>query len=108
VSGKIAFPEMRRVSSDSGSYVDPPLNQRWDDLTKLRWHASVVRVDNGSEIDIDVSVAAYSVGRIRQRGYYTINTRGSAHGPCTYHAAWSYISGIDCGLRTAQDAEVSR
>lgn len=35
-------PTVRRVFTQGGSHIEPPFDENWDNLTKLRWQAAVM------------------------------------------------------------------
>ncbi len=101
------FPNLRIVHTERGSTPLPPMDDQWDKLTKLQWHAAVARERSG--IAFNVSPASYRVGRIKQRGYYNVSLRypdgqfASSIGPITYDQAWMYINGVEAGAHALKE-----
>lgn len=100
--------DVARVHTANGSYVEPPLQQEWDQATKLAWHASVVAYDTG----LDITVATGGMRRKNRRRWwrprprwrdvpnvYSIRIDGSTLMHVTYAAAWDYLNGISVGAR---------
>lgn len=88
-----------RVHTDGGSHIEPPLNQAWDDYTKLQWHAAVVAHDTGLTIRIHKQF---------RRGQYGVQIVGySGAGSFDFRSAWVYISGVDAGAHTTTPKETS-
>ena len=43
--------DVKRVQTTSGgSHIEPPLQDTWSEIEKLRWHAGVVLVDSGVRV----------------------------------------------------------
>lgn len=100
------FSDLRRVDTPDGSHFEPPLDQSWDRLTKLRWNAAVVRVRTG--VDVRIGPADYAVRFcwiwFKQRGFYDItgyvgDTWAYTTGPFNYADAWTYLNGVESGAR---------
>jgi len=89
---------VQRVTTEWGSRIEPPLDQSWSDLEKLRWHAAVVGVDAGV-VAPRVDVCDYSSRRFGiwfpNRGYYTVQ----GCGPLRYAEAWDYLNGMLAGAK---------
>ena len=98
----IPFPQLHRIVTEHGSHIEPPLDAEWSDLDKLRWHAAVTRVDHGGEIDLTVEPAHVTINGESIDGLYSIKTRGNTCGAYAFYDAWTYINGIDHGLRIAE------
>ena len=97
--------KVRRIHHASGSRIEPPLDQSWSDLEKLRWHAAVIEHDTGAPVRIDT--ARYWIGAVLQRGFYDITLGGTNIGPLSYNAAWDYLNGIAIGARYAVRKETT-
>lgn len=87
--------DVARVEHEGGSHIEPPLSESWDDLTKLEWHAGVVRADTG--LPITVKAGAVTINDVPQDGWYSITIASSSHSAYTYDQAWIYMSGIITG-----------
>jgi hypothetical protein len=96
---------VRRVQDEHGSHIEPPLGQSWDNSTKLEWHAAVVALDTG--LDIEIGPGAL---RVMRRGIwhaepdtYSVNIMagGGTTTSCSalnYHEAWIYLNGVRAGV----------
>lgn len=105
---------VRRVSHDSGSHVEPPLDQAWSDLEKLRWHAGVVEADSGVRAFIIPRAMTEKavlglVGPFRTRwDLYSIRIGNSSHSAFNFNEAWDFLNGVDAGANAARESAVSR
>lgn len=91
---EVPFPQLRRVIDPNGSHIEPPLDQSWSDLDKLRWQAAVVRVDN------DGTVA--TVYEQPTPGQYGISAGRASIASFDFYGAWTYLNGFSHGLQTAR------
>lgn len=91
-----------RIATPTGSHIEPPLDQSWDNLTKLHWQAAVVMEDTGHAVDIEVDEADYSTRIlgiwVRNRGYYDIVSGTGESGPHDFRSAWTYLNGLRAGI----------
>lgn len=88
----------RRVYADDGSsHIEPPLDQEWSELEKLKWKAEVASDDSG--LEIGVAPGEYHIGGVRQPYFYTVNTPHSSSGPHTFDEAWTRMNGIVTGAQ---------
>jgi hypothetical protein len=96
-------PEVVRVRTDTGSHVEPPLDQSWDDLTALRWHAAVTEYDTGVRIRVyDGQCSTKRRGRwVVQHGVYSFTIGGTGCGGYPFGTAWAYLNGVGIGAREA-------
>jgi hypothetical protein len=88
------------IHSDKGSKPEPPLDQSWSDLIKLKWHAALVR----SETDINVTV--HQQPQNYPGSFYQITLTGPNWSSCsihTYRDAWRYLNGIQDGAKAVLD-----
>jgi ABC-type Fe3+ transport system substrate-binding protein len=81
-----------RVHDANGSHIEPPLDQAWDDLTKLTWHAAVVTHETGLAIRVDQF----------ERGSYGLAIGGTGLSERDFHSAWDYLNGVSTGATEAQ------
>ncbi|MGW0780334.1 hypothetical protein [Streptomyces sp. NPDC002913] len=88
-----------RVHEVSGSHIQPPLDQAWDELTRLAWKAAVVALDTG--LDTAVTEAEYVTNGVPQQGFYTIVIGSSSTGPCNFRSTWDYLNGVCTGATQA-------
>lgn len=89
--------KVSRVTTDHGTHIEPALDQSWTPIKKLCWHAAVVQLDTGIHIEVDF--ANYTRGGKKQHGFYDVKVGASTAGPFTFQAAWSYLNGVDTGVR---------
>lgn len=85
---------VRRVATNSGSHIEPGLDNKWPDIDQLRWKAAVVAWDSDT---IHVEHADLRWNGIPVKGYYSIQFGASAIGPVSFKEAWSMMSGIGIG-----------
>ena len=79
--------------------VIPPLEQSWDDLTKLHWKAAVANLDTG--LNVRILEGGYWIDEVKQDGYYSIQVGNSSSGPHSYRDAWKFINGVVIGAQQA-------
>ena len=91
--------EVRRVQTDGGSHITPPLKQTWSSLRKLRWRAAVAALDSGLDIYVDRS--KIRINGIPQFGYYDIYVGPISTGGYSYEEACNLLHGIELGARVA-------
>jgi hypothetical protein len=98
--------DVRRIETEGGSHIEPPLDREWTLYDKLRWQAGVVHADTG--LDITVKPSDYRVDGVPIEGYADIIIAGSTvAGPCAYSWARTAMDGIEIGYRAAKK-EVDR
>lgn len=94
-----------RVHTATGSHIDPPLDQDWDDLMKLRWQAAVVTADTGLAVRVSPAHLQYRATRWSpwriQSGVYDVHVGSSSCGAMRYAEAWSYLNGVAAGANAA-------
>jgi hypothetical protein len=98
--GHARFEPVRRVHVDNGSsHIEPPLNDLWDDLAKLQWHAAVVSHDTGLHIEVTSSDSRERVDGEWRRipGMYCIQVGPGSAAPFAFRDAWTYLNGVSCG-----------
>lgn len=80
-------PKVQRVHDGLGtSHIEPPLEQAWSNLERLRWHAAVTALDTG------LQVLVHPV-----KGGYSVQVENGSMSSMNYQNAWSYISGVLVG-----------
>ncbi|MBU8830806.1 hypothetical protein [Mycolicibacterium goodii] len=82
---------LRRATVTGG----PDPRQLSRDLDELTACAEAIAARNG--IRVTVLPASYSVGGVRQQGFYTVRTSHTTSGPHSFRDAWSYLHGIEAG-----------
>lgn len=93
-----------RVHTDSGSHIEPPLAEEWDDFTKLRWYTAVVSHDTGLPITIHEGglLTRHQDGNMYPvPGTYSIGVGRSISAGFDYHAAWAWLNGFSVGVQEA-------
>ncbi|MBI0293317.1 hypothetical protein JBE04_02080 [Streptomyces sp. PRKS01-29] len=82
-----------RTHDATGSHIEPPLDQSWDEPTKLAWHAAVIAHDTG----ITVQVHHHSndrygicIGDMSAGGQTIV-------GGHTYQSAWEFVGAVGIG-----------
>jgi len=88
-----------RVHEAGGSHIEPPLDQAWDELTRLTRKAAAVTLDTG--LDIAVTEAKYFSNGVRQQGFYNTVVGSSSTGPCSFRSTWDYLNGVSIGATQA-------
>jgi hypothetical protein len=94
--------EVRRVEDENGavSSIEPPLDPKWNDFTKLTWQAGVVHAETG--LNVKVGAANLTIGGAQIRGVYDVLIGRSLHGACSYRSAWDKLSGAASGASEAK------
>lgn len=103
--------EVIRVRDQRGSRIEPPMDDEWDQATKLAWQAAVVALDTG----LDIAVTAGGLRRRNRRRWwrprprwqdvpdvYSIHIGTSFITPLSFYAAWTLLNGISAGARAAR------
>lgn len=89
---------VRRVQNPTGDHIEPPLDETWDDLTKLHWQAAVVAHDTG--LTVHVGDGALRVaGGAPIPGWYTLSVGHTSTSPLTFGTAWAYLNGVSVGAQ---------
>lgn len=96
--------DVTRVQDDNGTHIEPPLDQAWDEVTKLRWHAAVVAHDIGLTVDLHPHLSSngryhygITLGEINKGGQTSISGG-------TYHQAWHALTLISIGAEAVRHA----
>jgi hypothetical protein len=99
---------VRRVHEEAGSHIEPPLDDGWSDLDKLRWHLAVALHD----ARLPEHLASVEPGHVTRNGVpiaglYNIRYRSVAGrtngswGAGDFRSTWSLINGIGLGFAIA-------
>ncbi len=96
---------VRRVCTSTGSRIDPPLEDAWGDLQKLRWKAAVAQVDCG--VAVTVNNANYTVNG-KPYPAFVVGVEGASSGPHSVGTAWAVINGIIYGAGAVRRESVLR
>jgi len=79
----------------------------WSDLEKLRWKAGVVLADTNSAVEITLNDSArFVVDGHPVPGIYGIQV-GGVSSMDDYQGLWTYLNGVEVGIRAMLDSEVS-
>jgi hypothetical protein len=90
-----------RVEDATGTHIEPPLDQTWDEETKLRWQAAVVAHDTGLTIGLHPHHPTHgrtqygiTIGEINKGGQTSLSMR-------PYYDAWDALTHISIGAKAA-------
>jgi hypothetical protein len=93
-----------RVQDDTGTHIEPALDQTWDEVTKLRWHAAVVAHDTGLRIELHPHLGedghyqyGVNIGEIDGGGLSSFNVGA-------YLDAWYALTHISIGAESVRRA----
>lgn len=96
---------VRRVENASGSHIEPPLDDSWDDLRKLCWHLAVTLHDAGlPQSGMVVRLLTGGTEPLDDFPMYQLGIPGYSVGPLSYTAMWDVINGVEFGVRAAREA----
>jgi hypothetical protein len=96
---------VQRVVDGRSSWIEPPLDESWPDLERLRWHAAVVCLDAGAPPGtVEVEEARLWVGGDAVPDVYNVRRAGASIGVFTFGRAWDYLNGWSDGFRAGVDA----
>lgn len=87
------YPTVTRIETERGSHIEPPLDPKWSDLEKLRWHASVSALDGGIDVKVHVTSS----------GSYSVQVGMSSAQGCGFYDAWTYIAAATVGAQAARE-----
>lgn len=98
--------KVERVSDETGSHIEPPLQDDWSDLERLQWHAAVVECDAGVRVTIKPANAWHN--GLRRSGVYNISysheRMSGSSSAYTFGQAWTFLNGIELGARLKANA----
>lgn len=92
--------KVERITTGSGSRIEPPLDERWTGLQKLEWLCAVVGVDHGLDVSVYDSESATRVLGIWVRDWrtrYGYRVGGVSGGAYTFSEMWSVLSALGVG-----------
>ena len=95
--------EVRRVEDGQFTNVEPEFDGTWPKLTKLEWRCAVVELDCG--IRPRVGPAHLHIGGVLQPDHFCIAVGGSSISSLSFLDAWTYLNGIEAGVRAARAIE---
>lgn len=87
---------VRRVEHDGGSHIEPPLPDKADDLTALRWHAGALEADTG--IRVTIARFRHRIGRTT----YALSSPVAGISAMSCSDLWAYINGMSHGAEAAR------
>ena len=89
---------VRRVQTERGSHIEPPLDETWPDFLKLRWQTGVVFADSGLRVDVT---------RWSNPGEYSLSGKtpngGWSRGAGPFYQAWRTLGDLSMGAQLARD-----
>ncbi|MDJ0010116.1 hypothetical protein [Gordonia alkanivorans] len=88
--------QVTRVHTENGSHIEPPLDQKWSELDKLRWNAGVVIADTGVPLRIKLNDNARYTSNGVDIPVYGLQL-GSMSTSRRFHAMWDYLNGVSAG-----------
>ncbi|MFE3229315.1 hypothetical protein [Nocardia sp. NPDC059228] len=96
---------VRRVEDETGSHVEPPFDEMWPDLWKLRWLAASVGAAIGTEIHVGEDTKHGGPYRFGISYRYS-DIDGTPVGVGTSQSRsvdgmWTYLTGMESGHRIA-------
>jgi hypothetical protein len=77
---------------------EPPLDETWSDLDKLRWHAGVLQARTGLHLKITTGGYQINGQTIRNRYGWSMLAAGGG-GSYDFNEMWTYINGIERGCK---------
>jgi hypothetical protein len=98
---RVELPIVARIETGDGSHIEPPLDQSWDEATKLAWHAAAVAADTGLRIHVHDEAASNADGR-EIPGWYALSIGHTGCSAMDYGTAWTYLNGVVTGAREAR------
>lgn len=91
----IELPAVRRVDTENGSHIEPPLDRSWPESMKLAWKAAVVAAESGLPIRL------WSHAGDNRADQYGIGVGRYGMASYDFHSAWTLLTGISAGARAA-------
>jgi hypothetical protein len=98
---------LRRVETERGSHIEPPLDPSWSDLEMLQWHAAVATFDTGLRIVVHPGCLQYKRrGRrwVDVPNVFSIQVGHSSRGSAPFHEVWTFLNGVSTGATQARAA----
>lgn len=91
---------VERVQTGHGSHIEPPFDDSWDTLTKLRWQAGVVLADCG--VSVGITTGSYQrklplLGYVTVPNVYSLNIGNASHSAYDYNEVWTFLNGVTAG-----------
>jgi hypothetical protein len=95
---------VQRIRTDHGSHVEPPFDESWSDLEKLRWKTAIAELDGGLGVGtLKVSEAPQEerkkrfVMSYRYPVFYQLSYGYGSMGIYTYDQMWVLLTGVLLG-----------
>lgn len=86
-----------RVRDDTGSHIEPPLDDHWSEEDQVRWMAGVTAHDTGHEVRLNVQPSRSLFGPT----LYGYNLGPSAGGSYTHREIGVLLTGFGLGIQAA-------
>jgi hypothetical protein len=108
---RIDLPTVTRVHTDTGSHLEPPLEQGWDEAARLAWRAAVSSHDTGVSVQVDADTLEEQRGARRKwhivPGMYNLTIGPASYGPMPYGSAWTFLNGAEADYRGTTVSEAA-
>jgi hypothetical protein len=79
--------------------AEPPLDQGWPDLQKLRWLAALVESETGVRLRVFQSDS--QMPHRPQAVLYDLVTPNATTGPAGFQGTWTLLTGVELGAKEA-------
>jgi hypothetical protein len=79
--------DVRRVETQGGSHIEPPLRSEWSELEKLRWKAAVTSLETGFALRVDED----------QDGEFVLSGAMFSYGGSGFEHLWAVLNGVALG-----------
>ena len=91
---------VQRIHTGRGSRIEPPLDQSWSPLEKLRWHLAVALHD--AEMPPDLFMVEEEDAPAWGGRRYAVRWACGGMSSMSYDRMWTLINGISLGLEKAR------
>jgi hypothetical protein len=88
----------------TGHKVNPPYDDSWDEITKLRWFAALIGHRTGVQVRVAQKVTHHPSAEINE-GHswdeinYLVSTQHmESREAAPYNVTWSWLSGLEAGI----------
>lgn len=85
--------KVTRIHEEWGSYISPPIDQEWDQLTQLQWHAAIVEMDTGIPIKVTDEGRVWVEGKLQTDIRFLVFIGNTGASPMRFDTAWTYLNG---------------
>lgn len=93
---------VRRIETDTGSHIEPAMDDEWTLQQKLEWWAAATELDTGLPIKIGPGRAWH--GDVELPDMFTVII-GNSSTVLHYLDAWTYLNGASAAVRALRRAE---